>query len=66
MFFANLASIGMDACYHHLYEYGNIGIFAVIGRAVPDPGSPTSGPDRRRTMTADVKREEAELQGNGR
>jgi len=31
-FFANLASIGMDACYHHLYEYGSIGIFGVIGR----------------------------------
>jgi hypothetical protein len=51
VFFANLASIGMDACYHHLYEYGNIGIFGVIGRPVPEPGSPTSGPDRRRTMT---------------
>ena len=51
VFFANLASIGMDACYHHLFEYGSIGIFGVIGRPVPDPGSPTSGPDRRRTMT---------------
>jgi len=51
VFFANLASIGMDACYHHLYEYGSIGIFGVIGRATPDPGSPTSGPDRRRSMT---------------
>ena len=50
-FFANLASIGMDACYHHLYEYGSIGIFGVIGRPTTDPGSPTSGPDRRRTMT---------------
>jgi hypothetical protein len=50
-FFANLASIGMDACYHHLYEYGSIGIFGVMGRPVPEPGSPTSGPDRRRTMT---------------
>jgi hypothetical protein len=50
-FFANLASIGMDACYHHLYEYGTIGVFGVIGRATTDPGSPTSGPDRRRSMT---------------
>jgi hypothetical protein len=50
-FFANLASLGMDACYHHLYEYGSIGIFCVIGRATTDPGSPTSGPDRRRTIT---------------
>jgi hypothetical protein len=51
VFFANLASIGMDACYHHLYEYGSIGIFGVIGRPTTDAGSPTSGPDRRRTMT---------------
>ena len=51
VFFANLASIGMDACYHHLYEYGTVGVFGVIGRAVTDPGSPTSGPDRRRSMT---------------
>jgi len=51
VFFANLASLGMDACYHHLYEYGTIGIFGVIGRPTTDPGSPTSGPDRRRTMT---------------
>lgn len=49
-FFANLASIGMDACYHHLYEYGTCGFFAAIGRAVTEPGSPTSGPERRRTM----------------
>jgi hypothetical protein len=51
VFFANLASIGLDAGYHHLYEYGTIGIFGVIGRPTTDPGSPTSGPDRRRTMT---------------
>ncbi len=50
VFFANLASIGMDPCWHHLYEYGTIGIFGVIGRPTTDPGSPTSGPDRRRTM----------------
>jgi hypothetical protein len=50
VFFANLASLGLDAGYHHLYEYGSIGIFGVIGRPTTDPGSPTSGPDRRRTM----------------
>jgi len=50
VFFANLASIGMDPCWHHLYEYGTIGVFCVIGRPTTDPGSPTSGPDRRRTM----------------
>jgi hypothetical protein len=50
-FFANLGSLGIDAGYHHLYEYGTIGIFCVIGRATTDPGSPTSGPDRRRSIT---------------
>jgi hypothetical protein len=51
IFFANLASLGLDAGYHHLYEYGTIGVFGVIGRPTTDPGSPTSGPDRRRSLT---------------
>ena len=50
-FFANLGSIGQDAGYHHLYEYGTIGVFGVLGRPTSEPGSPTSGPDRRRTMS---------------
>ncbi len=50
-FFANMASFGMPAVYHHLYEYGTVGIFCSLGRPVPEPGSPTSGPERRRTMT---------------
>lgn len=32
-FVANLGSIGMPSAFHHLYEYGNIPIFATIGRA---------------------------------
>ena len=31
-FFANLGSIGQDAGCHHLYEYGTIGVFGVLGR----------------------------------
>lgn len=31
MFVANLGSIGLDSAYHHLYEYGTISLFAVIG-----------------------------------
>jgi hypothetical protein len=50
-FFANMASLGMPPVYHHLYEYGTTGIFTSIGRPVGEPGSPTSGPDRRRVMT---------------
>ena len=32
MFIANLGSLKLDAVHHHLYEYGNIPIFACIGR----------------------------------
>ena len=49
-FFANMASFGMPPVYHHLYEYGTCGVFSSLGRPVTEPGSPTSGPDRRRTM----------------
>ena len=50
-FFANMASLGMPAVYHHLYEYGTATVFGSVGRPVGEPGSPTSGPDRRRVMT---------------
>ncbi len=49
-FFANMASLGMPPVYHHLYEYGTCGVFCSLGRPVTDPGSPTSGPERRRSM----------------
>ncbi len=32
LFIANLGSVRLDSAYHHLYEYGNIPLFAVIGR----------------------------------
>jgi hypothetical protein len=47
-FFANLGSIGLDPAYHHLYEYGSIGIFCVYGRPRIDPADPTR---KRRTVT---------------
>lgn len=31
-FIANLGSIGMDAPFHHLYEYGNIPLFIAVGK----------------------------------
>jgi len=31
-FVANLGSVGMDACYHHNYDYGTIPVFLTIGR----------------------------------
>lgn len=33
IFVANLGSIGMDAPFHHLYEWGNIPLFCAIGQA---------------------------------
>jgi hypothetical protein len=36
IYVVNLGSFGMDAAYHHLYEYGNIPIFMTIGKVKPD------------------------------
>lgn len=43
-FVANLGSVGLAAGYHHLWEWGNIPIFCVIGRVEP-------GRDGRRRVT---------------
>ncbi|MBL8678658.1 MAG: hypothetical protein JNK05_05810 [Myxococcales bacterium] len=32
VFIANLGSVGLDAAFHHMYEWGNCPIFAVVGR----------------------------------
>jgi hypothetical protein len=32
VFVANLGSVGLEAAYHHLYEYGTIPVFATMGR----------------------------------
>lgn len=32
MFVANLGSLGLEAAYHHLYEWGNCPFFATLGR----------------------------------
>jgi hypothetical protein len=37
MYLANLGSIGLDAVYHHLYEYGTASTFAVIGHIHKEP-----------------------------
>jgi len=37
MFLANLGSIGLDAAFHHLYEYGTTPIFVVIGQVKKTP-----------------------------
>jgi len=41
LFIANLGSVTLDSAYHHLYEYGTIPLFGVLGKlqdvAVPNP-----------------------------
>ena len=45
---ANLGSVGLDAAYHHLYEYGNCPFFGIIGkienRILLIDGKPTEVP----------------------
>lgn len=36
-FVANLGSVGLDAAFHHLYEYGTIPIFVTMGRVHREP-----------------------------
>jgi hypothetical protein len=36
-FVANLGSVGLDAAFHHLYEYGTIPIFVTMGRTQRAP-----------------------------
>jgi hypothetical protein len=37
VFLANLGSIGLDAVFHHLYEWGNAPFFVVIGKPKKEP-----------------------------
>lgn len=39
-FVANLGSLGLDAAYHHLYEYGTISMFCTMGRVREVDGAP--------------------------
>jgi len=32
VYLANLGSVGIDAPFHHLYEWGNASVFAAIGK----------------------------------
>ncbi|HET7482095.1 MAG TPA: hypothetical protein VFK89_04470 [Actinomycetota bacterium] len=41
LFVANLGSLKMDAAFHHLYEYGSISIFCVVGRMRERDGGPS-------------------------
>lgn len=43
VFIANLGSVRLEAPYHHLYEWGNIPIFAAIGKVKTVPGLAPDG-----------------------
>jgi hypothetical protein len=36
-FLANLGSIGLDAAFHHMYEWGNASVFVVVGKLKKEP-----------------------------
>lgn len=50
MFLANLGSVGLHAAYHHLYEYGTIPLFAVIGRVHEAPVAEDGRIEARRVV----------------
>jgi hypothetical protein len=37
VFLANLGSLGLDAVYHHMYEWGNSPFFIVVGKRKKEP-----------------------------
>jgi hypothetical protein len=53
VFLTDLGSLGLDPAFHHLYEYGNVGTFGVLGRPraeqIPDPD--TGRLERKRMVT---------------
>jgi len=48
-FFANLGSLGLDAPFHHLYEWGTASMFVVIGRTFQKEVRGSDGGSVRRT-----------------
>ena len=43
MFIANLGSVKLESAFHHLYEYGNIPLFAALGRSKMVPVADENG-----------------------
>ena len=43
MFIANLGSVKLESAFHHLYEYGNIPLFAALGRTKLVPVADETG-----------------------
>ncbi len=59
LFVTNLGSIGIDRCWHHLYEYGTVSLFCSIGAVReelrPGPEGPEARPVVRLMYTLDER-----------
>ncbi len=43
LFLANLGSVGLSDTFHHLYEYGTVSVFGVVGTVRPTVGATREG-----------------------
>lgn len=58
VYVANLGSIGLDAPFHHLYEWGNASIFIVIGKLEQKEGRGVHASTRRHHVSFKVTLDE--------
>lgn len=47
LFLANLGSVGLSDTFHHLYEYGTVSVFGVVGAVQPTVVATRGGPETR-------------------
>ena len=50
LFLANLGSVGLSDAFHHLYEYGTVSIFGVVGAVRPTIVAGRHGPEVREVL----------------
>lgn len=60
IFMANLGSVGVDGAFHHLFEYGTVSLFVVVGKIGPqvfagDDGTVTTRPGLRACFSFDER-----------
>ena len=60
IFLANVGSVGVDAAYHHLFDYGTVSVFVVVGKIGPQvfvdgDGTVTTRPGLRACFSFDER-----------
>jgi hypothetical protein len=60
VFMANLGSVGVDGAFHHLFEYGTVSLFVVVGKIGPhvfieNDGTVTTRPGLRACLSVDER-----------